>query len=230
MSISNKYGLLHPKFPSSSILEIGIDEAGRGPLLGRVYAAGVILPKDKESFNFDLLKDSKKFTSSKKLEEVANYIKQNSLYYSIHFRENDSIDKSNIRKSVHECMQDCIKEIYNKNKNIYALIDGNDFTPVQIFENNQLTIIPHQCIVQGDNSLASIAAASILAKFSRDEWIREICKIYPKLNEYYGIEKNKGYPTKQHVEGIRINGISPYHRKSFGICKDSLDWNENKIN
>ena len=99
----------------------------------------------------------------------------------------------------------------------YLLIDGSEF---QLWTQDD-KIIPYKCVVQGDNLYASIASASILAKVSRDNYIKDMCKKYPKLDEYYNLSKNKGYGTREHMEGIKRYGISPWHRKSFGICAQS---------
>ena len=110
-------------------LEIGIDEAGRGPLFGRVYTAAVILPKD-ESFHYEWLKDSKKFSSEKKILKVANYIKENALYWNITFNDEKNIDKINIRQSVLSSMHNSIKGVMkDKDKEYFLLVDGNDFKP-----------------------------------------------------------------------------------------------------
>ena len=106
-----------------------------------------------------------------------------------------------------------------KNK-YFLLVDGNDFKPYMVFENDSYSNIPHVCIEGGDNKYCSIAAASILAKTERDKYIQELCDDNPELKERYGIERNKGYGTKIHIEGIKNYGISKWHRKSYGICKD----------
>ena len=100
------------------------------------------------------------------------------------------------------------------------LVDGNDFKPFVIVKNNSLEQVPHICIEGGDNKYSSIAAASILAKVARDEYIDELCNNHSYLQEKYDLHNNKGYGTKKHMDGIRQYGISEWHRKSFGICKD----------
>lgn len=210
---------------SNNIIEIGVDEAGRGPMLGRVYSAAVILPKDDDSFNHSLMKDSKKFHSVKKIREVAEYIKENALYWHVSYSDEDTIDKINIRNATHNAMHEVIKSIIEKNneksKQIHLLIDGNDFRPfMQVDMDMYLKQVPHTCIEGGDNVYTSIAAASILAKVERDIYIENLCKEEPLLDENYGLLKNKGYGTKKHMDGIEKHGISKYHRKSFGICKN----------
>jgi len=203
----------------SNLLEIGIDEAGRGPLFGRVYTAAVILPKDTE-FDFDKMKDSKKFTSVKKINEVAEHIKEKALYWSVSYNDETVIDKINIRQSVLSSMRQCVTNIINDENDYLLLVDGNDFKPYMRFKDDEYISINHICITGGDNKYCAIAAASILAKTERDKYIGELCEENPELKEKYGLDKNKGYGTSQHLEGIKNNGISKWHRKTYGICKD----------
>jgi len=200
-------------------LEVGIDEAGRGPLFGRVYTAAVILPKD-ESFHYEWLKDSKKFSSEKKILEVANYIKENALAWNVSYNDEKNIDKINIRQSVLSSMHDSIKGVMkDKDKEYFLLVDGNDFKPYMRYENEMFLPVEHQCIEGGDNKYCAIAAASILAKTERDKYIQELCEENPDLKEKYGIHKNKGYGTREHLVGISNHGISKWHRKTYGVCK-----------
>jgi ribonuclease HII len=194
-------------------LEIGIDEAGRGPLFGRVYTGAVILPKD-TNFDFSKLKDIKK------INEVAEYIKENALAWNVSYNDETVIDNINIRQSVLSSMHKSIKGIMEENKNYFLLVDGNDFKPYMKFENDIFTQVQHKCIEGGDNKYCSIAAASILAKTERDKYIEELCNENPELIEKYGIDRNKGYGTKLHLDGIKNYGISKWHRKTYGICKD----------
>ena len=203
----------------SNLLEIGIDEAGRGPLFGRVYTAAVILPKDTD-FDFEKMKDSKKFSSKKKINEVAEHIKEKALYWSVTYNDEKVIDDINIRQSVLKSMHQSIKNIITEEKEYLLLVDGNDFRPFMRFKDDELYPINHICIEGGDNKYCAIAAASILAKTERDKYIGELCDENPELKEKYGLDKNKGYGTKQHLEGIKNNGISKWHRKTYGICKD----------
>ena len=215
----------------SEVLEIGIDEAGRGPLFGRIYTAAVILPKD-EVFEYDKMKDSKKFSSSKKILEVAEHIKTHALAWSVTYNDETVVDKINIRQAVLSSMHSSIKNVIdttsssgdgneNKNKSEYfLLVDGNDFKPYMRFHDDEFTPVKHVCIEGGDNKYCAIAAASILAKTERDKYIEELCEEYPELKDKYSIHKNKGYGTKLHLDGIKEYGISKWHRKSYGICKD----------
>tara|TARA_B100000902_G_scaffold396195_1_gene456582 strand:- start:286 stop:993 length:708 start_codon:yes stop_codon:yes gene_type:complete len=219
--LEKKYNL------DSNLLEIGVDEVGRGPMFGRVYSAAVILPKN-DTFKYELLKDSKKFTSEKKIQDVAYYIKENCISWSVSYVDEKTIDNINIRNATHNSMHNSIKKIMNNftntddlNNKFYILIDGNDFKPYTYLNNNKNMIeqVNHILIEGGDNKYCSIAAASIIAKVERDNYIKELCNCYTKLNDYYNLNKNKGYGTRNHLEGIEKYGISPWHRKSYGCCK-----------
>lgn len=204
---------------NEEILEIGVDEAGRGPLFGRVYTAAVILPKD-NSFDHTKMKDSKRFHSEKRITEVAEYIKQNAIKWNVTYEDERTIDKINIRQSTLQSMHNSIRPLLNSDNKYHLLIDGNDFKPFMIMKNNNLLQIKHTCFEGGDNRYTAIAAASILAKVERDEYIHNLCEANPDLKEKYNIENNKGYGTKKHLDGIKENGISKWHRKSYGICKE----------
>jgi len=215
-----------------NIFEIGVDEAGRGPLLGRVYTGAVILPKD-DSFDHTKMKDSKKFTSKKKIEEVAEYIKENAIAWYVSYEDEKVIDDINIlqatQRAMHTSILETRKQLLNKIKesnksdyNIHLLIDGNYFNPINILnkKSNKIENIPYNTIEGGDNKYSAIAAASILAKVYRDKYIEELCKENPYLIENYGIDSNKGYGAKKHIEGIKQHGITIWHRRTFGICKN----------
>ena len=206
-------------YNDDNIIEIGIDEVGRGPMFGRVYTAAVILPK--EGFEHSKMKDSKKFHSKKKINEVSEYIKENAIAWSIQWEDEKVIDKINIRNATHSAMHKAIKEIYDKEngKNYVLLVDGNDFKPYIVMKENILEQVSHVCIEGGDNKYSSIAAASILAKVARDAYIDEMCVLNPELIEKYDLNNNKGYGTKKHMDGISEHGITEWHRRSFGICK-----------
>ena len=224
LDIRNKSILKSFYFEEPHIFEIGVDEAGRGPLFGRVYSAAVILPKD-DSFDHSRVKDSKKFHSKKRIEEVANYIKENAIAWSISYEDEKSIDDINIlqatQKAMHTAILNVKKQITEKNilhieHSVHLLIDGNYFKPIY----NMNKYIPYNCIEGGDNKYSSIAAASILAKVARDEYIDELCEKNPDLSEKYGIDSNKGYGAKKHIDGIRTHGITIWHRRTFAPCKD----------
>ena len=208
----------------SKFVEIGIDEAGRGPMFGRVYIGAVVLPKDSKQFDFSKMKDSKKFHSDKKIKEAAEYIKSHAIAWSVTYAEHAEIDAKNIRKATIDCMHNAVNDLIEKMKKtadeLYLLVDGNDFIPMMKLCDDSYTQIPHKCIESGDNTYASIAAASILAKVTRDEYIMQMCRENPELNTQYDLESNKGYGTKKHMDGIKTYGISQWHRKSFGLCKE----------
>jgi len=205
--------------------ELCIDEAGRGCLFGRVYIACVVLPKEPNLFSGKDIKDSKKFSSKKKMREVASYIKTNALSYYIAYIDETVIDKINILQAVMKGMHECIKQsVSNVSASIdecIALIDGNYFTPYISYDTNKeiLAELRHVTIEQGDSKLMGIAAASILAKTARDDYVLELCQQHPELTEKYGLDKNMGYGTKTHLDGIRQHGVTKWHRKTFGICK-----------
>jgi ribonuclease HII len=212
------------------IIEIGIDEVGRGPLFGRVYASAVILPKTDEFRHCDM-KDSKKFSSKKKIDTVAKYIKENSIAWSIKYEDENTIDRINILQAtqlaMHNCITDILHQLKQKNpelnlRNILLLIDGNYFKPFINFNpiTNKFETILYHTIEQGDNKFTSIAAASILAKVERDKYIDDLCEENPELKEKYKIDSNKGYGSKHHLDGIKQHGITEWHRKTFGICKN----------
>jgi ribonuclease HII len=216
------------------IYEIGVDEAGRGPMFGRVYTAAVILPKD-DSFDCSMVKDSKKFHSKKKIEEAAQYIKDNAFAWYVSFEDEKKIDEINILQATQLSMHNSINEVRKvannkmkcegkeekKDYNFNLLIDGNYFNPITSFnkETNKIETVPYMTVEGGDNKYTAIAAASILAKVERDNYIDELCKNNPELVTNYGIDTNKGYGAKKHIEGIKEHGISIWHRRTFGICK-----------
>ena len=216
-----------------SIYEIGVDEVGRGPLFGRVYTAAVILPKD-DSFDHSKMKDSKKFHSKKKIEEVAEYIRQNAIAYYISYEDEKVIDEINILQATQRSMRNSIMEVrkqllVNEKRvtekkelptKIHLLIDGNYFIPITFLnkETNKIETIPYDFIEGGDNKYSAIAAASILAKVERDKYIEELCIENPELVEKYSLDTNKGYGSKKHLDGIKEHGITVWHRRTFGIC------------
>jgi ribonuclease HII len=209
------------------VYEIGVDEVGRGPLFGRVYTAAVILPKD-DSFDCSMVKDSKKFTSKKKIQEAAQYVKDHAFAWYISFEDEKTIDNINILQATQMSMHDSIlKTMKQMNTKVVLqdiiepkyslLIDGNYFKPFTYInkKTNKIETLPHVMIEGGDNKFASIAAASILAKVERDKYIGELCEENPKLVEHYGIDSNKGYGTKRHIDGIKEYGTTIWHRTTF---------------
>ena len=186
-------------FLHKDLIEAGIDEAGRGCYAGPVFAAAVILPKD---FFHPLLNDSKQLTE-KERDLLRPIIEKESIAFSVQQVENTEIDKINILQATYKAMHlavDALKTIPE-----ILLIDGNRF--------NSYKTIPHQCIIKGDGKYASIAAASVLAKTYRDEFMKNIHPAFP----CYGWNRNKGYGTAVHRLAIEQFGLSSYHRKSFNI-------------
>lgn len=193
-------------------LEVGIDEAGRGPLFGRVYVGAVIIPPD-ETFQQSFIKDSKKLSERKRL-IAYDFIKENAIDYTSFYYDEKKIDEINIFKATYEGMHKALDNLLVTPDHI--LVDGIYF-PIYM-NNNQL--IPYTCVEGGDNKYLSIAAASIIAKVERDKYIYDLCDNNPELEEFYSLRSNKGYGTSTHIEGIKKNGISSWHRKTFGICKN----------
>ena len=195
-------------------------------MFGRLYVAAVVLPKD-SSFRHEDMKDSKKFHSKKKIQQVAEYIKTNSIAWSVKYVEPEIIDDINIRQAVFKGMHECIRDVINKlhaesdeTTGIMLLVDGNDFKPFTLYDDDKEEILAlnHQTIEGGDNKYTSIAAASILAKVERDQYIADLCERYPELSSRYKIDTNMGYGTKAHLDGILEHGITQWHRKTYGRC------------
>ena len=197
-------------------IEAGIDEVARGCLLGRVYTCAVIWNKENdEDFDHPIMKDSKKFSKEKR-EEMAEYIKNYALDYSIAYNDEKKIDKINILNATFDSMHKSLDGLNIDIDNI--LVDGNRFKP---YLNKEGNYVPHICFEKGDTKYYAIAAASILAKVEHDKYIRELCRKYPELDEKYDLLSNMGYGTESHINGIKKYGISQFHRKTFGICKES---------
>jgi ribonuclease HII len=207
---------------SSSILEAGTDEAGRGCLAGPVTAAAVILPVD---FENTILNDSKQL-SEKAREKLRPVIEQQAITYIVTHLEPLEIDDINILNASIKAMQECVLKLNPQPE--YIIVDGNSpfirkkgiknnsgkiFTPKEI---EILTSIPSSSIVKGDSKFMSIAAASVLAKTYRDEYMNRIHEEFPM----YNWSKNKGYPTKEHREAIRKYGVTKYHRMSFRLLPE----------
>jgi ribonuclease HII len=190
-------------FLHNDLVEAGVDEAGRGCYAGPVFAAAVILSKD---FHHPLLNDSKQL-NEKQRDLLRPIIEKESIAFSVAAVNNEMIDKINILQASFMAMHDAINTL-NKLPQ-FLLIDGNRFKPYKK--------IPHQCIIKGDGKYASIAAASILAKTWRDEFMQQIHHEFPQ----YGWNKNKGYGTAAHRLAIEEYGLCSYHRKSFDILPSS---------
>jgi len=186
------------------LYEAGCDEAGRGCLAGPVFAAAVILPIN---FYIKDLNDSKLLSAKKRL-KLQRIIEENAISFAIGIVTPEEIDKINIFNASMLAMHRAIENL--KIKPEYLIIDGNKFLKYKD--------VPHQCIIKGDRKYASIAAASIIAKTYRDEYM---IKIHEEHTEYQW-DKNKGYPTSYHIKAIEKYGLTKYHRKSFKLCNKTL--------
>lgn len=186
------------------LIEAGCDEAGRGCLAGPVFAAAVILPKD---FICEKLNDSKQL-SEKERYELRPYIEEKALAWAVGIVDHTEIDKINILNASFLAMQRAVMSL--KVIPQHLLIDGNRF--------KKMEGIPHTCIVKGDGKLLPIAAASVLAKTYRDDFMIKLHAKYP----LYDWNNNKGYPTKKHRDAIREHGTTPYHRMSFNLLEKQL--------
>lgn len=186
-------------------IEAGCDEAGRGCLAGPVFAAAVILP---ETFQNELLNDSKQLTEKRRY-ALRPIIEQEALAWAVGIVMPEEIDRINILKASFLAMHRAIDQL--KVRPQHLLIDGNRFTPYPD--------VPHTTLVKGDGTYMSIAAASVLAKTYRDDYMNQLDEQFP----VYHWKENKGYPTKAHREAIRQFGISPHHRKSFTLLPQQLE-------
>jgi ribonuclease HII len=198
-------------YHTEDVIEIGVDEAGRGPLFGRVYAGAVIWPKHLAT---SLVRDSKKYTKISERERAYDFIIENALAYGVAYVEPEDIDESNIYKAVMKAMHEAIRNTYINPQHI--LVDGNSFKPFadQYGDNPQFTTV-----IGGDNKYYSIAAGSVLAKVEHDRYITKMCDQFPIL-ERYDLRSNKGYGTSKHMEAIQKYGITQYHRQSFKCCQN----------
>ncbi len=192
--------------------EVGVDEAGRGPLIGRVYAAAVCVGDIRE--NLPLITDSKKMTR-KQRQEAYNWIINNVKGYAVSYAEASEIDSINILQATRLAMSRALQNLKDKITINNVIIDGPRWEN-KFDEHKEFSI---KSVIKGDSKYLSIAAASILAKEEHDKHIRELCEVHPELNERYDLLNNMGYGTKKHLEGIKKYGISEYHRKSFKCCK-----------
>ncbi len=189
---------------NKQLIEAGCDEAGRGCLAGPVVAAAVILPPN---FKHELLNDSKQLTE-KQRQKLRPIIEQEALAWAVSFVDHQEIDEINILKASYVAMHRSVDQL--KTKPQHLLIDGNRFIPYKG--------IDHTCIVKGDGKYLPIAAASVLAKTHRDEYMEAMHEQYP----HYAWDKNKGYPTKAHRAGIKEHGISPIHRRTFRLLDEQM--------
>lgn len=188
----------------NQLIEAGCDEAGRGCLAGPVFAAAVIFAP---TFSHPSLNDSKQL-SARKRQELRLIIEKEALAHSVSWVSPEEIDKINIHQASYLAMHRALDQLTLKAE--YILVDGNKFVPYGH--------VPYSCIIKGDGKYLSIAAASILAKTYRDDYMAQISEEYPA----YQWTKNKGYPTMQHRQAILEHGLSPHHRKSFRVSDPQL--------
>lgn len=193
--------------------EVGIDEAGRGPFFGPVYAAAVIWGNAPDN---ELIKDSKKL-SKKKRKEALLWIKENVKAYGVGYCSSQEIDQYGILDATKKAMEKAINniEFMPKKSKYKLLIDGIGWEKLEF--NTNLPKIEIESIVKGDSNYRNIAAASILAKEAHDDHIVKLCSDNEDLDRKYDLLSNKGYGTKKHIEGIKKNGLSEFHRHSFNI-------------
>ena len=210
------------------LVEAGCDEAGRGCLAGSVYAAAVILPDDYQN---ELLNDSKQLTEKRRY-QLRDMIERDAVAWAVGIVTPEEIDKINILNASILAMHRALDQLKVRPEAI--IVDGNRYKPYRepitnnrepITNNREPITIPHTTIVKGDGKYLSIAAASILAKTYRDDYMNRLAEEYPQ----YDWLSNKGYPTQKHREAIRQYGITPYHRKSYNLLGDgqlTLDFKE----
>lgn len=184
-------------------IEAGCDEAGRGCLAGAVYAAAVILPTD---YSHTLLNDSKQLTPKQRY-ALREEIQRDAVAWAVGIVKPEEIDRINILNASITAMHRALDALKTRPEHI--IVDGNKFRPY--------ADVPYTTIVKGDAKYLSIAAASILAKTYRDDYMKELHKEFP----FYGWDHNAGYPTKEHREGIRLHGTTPYHRLTFSLLGDT---------
>lgn len=202
-------------FLNENLIEAGCDEAGRGPLAGPVFAAAVILPKD---FHHPLLNDSKKM-SGKAREILRPIIEKEAIAWAVEEVSAEDIDTINILNASIAGMWRSVMALGVKPEHL--LVDGNKFKPYRLTGDRKVSDdismgykdLGYTCVVKGDGKFAAIAAASVLAKTYRDEYMKRLAISYPQ----YGWDRNMGYPTKEHIDAIIAHGYTPHHRKSFHL-------------
>ncbi len=197
--------MLEAIYNTEGLVEAGCDEAGRGCLAGSVYAAAVIFPKN---YHNEDLNDSKKLTAKRRY-ALREQIERDALAWAVGVVTPEEIDEINILNASILAMHRALDQL--KLRPEFVIVDGNRFKPYKD--------VPYQTIVKGDGKYLAIAAASILAKTYRDDYMHELHQQFP----YYGWDRNAGYPTKQHRQGIAEHGLTPYHRRSFaGLGEQEL--------
>lgn len=188
-----------------------IDEAGRGCCFSRVYTGAVILSSDFRIPKDIVIKDSKKMTPLQRAKS-AKYIKQHSLEWHVGWRDETVVDEVNVTQAAMQAFHENLDNF----ETLFSLIimDGTYFLPYERSGN----VVQHLCVPQADSKCLAVSCASILAKNARDEYVSDLCRYYPELNTRYDIESNMGYPSPKHKKGIKLYGITQFHRKSYKTC------------
>lgn len=202
--------------------EAGADEAGRGSLISRVMVGAVIfpaeIPTERDPDNlYSRIRDSKKVSPAER-EKLYDYIKENAVAWSIGWADEREIDEINIRNATMKAFHRAIDGLEVRPDHL--LIDGPYFEEYTCPARN--IVIPHTCVIQGDNAFVAIAAAAILAKVERDRYVKHLCDVDATLDARYGLMTNMGYGTAEHIKGIQEWGPTVHHRMSFGICKAGI--------
>lgn len=197
-----------------SCIEAGIDEAGRGCLLGPVVVAAVIWDATKTEGLATQIMDSKKLTP-KKRRLLRKYIEDEAVDFSVALVDHEEIDSINILNATLKGMHLALDGLDRSAHLDHILVDGDKFKP---YLDKRGEYVPHACIIDGDNEYISIAAASILAKVHHDEWIEQLLHAHPEY-DVYNLAKNQGYGAKAHMDAIKQHGVTRFHRKSFKCCK-----------
>ena len=198
-------------YNQAQVVEIGVDEAGRGPLLGRLYAGACIWAED---LHTNIIKDSKKYKNENERIKAYDFIIDNAISYGSAYIEPWDIDRMGMTRSVMSAMHNAIENTYIYPDHI--IVDGNYFKELPLSDIDRGSY-SYTTVIGGDNLYYSIAAASVIAKVEHDKYIHELCILHPILKEY-DIDNNKGYGTAKHLEVINTKGITKYHRKSFKCC------------
>jgi ribonuclease HII len=200
-------------------IEVGIDEAGRGCLFGRLYVGAVVLPAELDCF-FDNgaeligIKDSKKL-SDRKRDILYDYVTECAVDYAVAYCENTQIDEENVLQADLNTMHKALDSLNVPVQRI--LVDGDCWKPWQTNPDAEV-----YKIVEGDSKFLAIAAASILAKVARDRWVLSVCDDNPDYDTKYGLRSNKGYGTAKHMDGLKTHGVTPLHRMSYAPCNGGL--------
>ena len=208
-------------FQNDDAVEVGLDEAGRGCLFGRLYVGAVVFPKELDDF-FDqgaalhMIKDSKVLTDRKR-RILYDYIQECALDKAVAFAEATEVDEHNVLVADMRCMHRALNALTVPVNRI--LVDGDVWKP---WTNEDGEVVEAHTVVDGDATYLSIAAAGILAKVARDRWVEEMCATHPEWDAHYSLVKNKGYGTAAHMKGLKEHGVTDHHRRSFAPVRAAL--------